>query len=161
MTEHMMRTTAINIFFLVILICLLGAPAVEAQSGGPYELTWTSVDAGGGAMTGVAYSLVSGIAQPEPGSTQSGGGYSLNGGIVDPGSSNQTASGGRPSSCRWSYAEMKCGAPFWCAALRATLVRGNMRTTRSARPITLTLLVAAETIVHLRIVERQEETQDA
>ena len=46
-------------------------------------------------MTGGAYSLISSIGQPEPGSTQSGGGYSLNGGIVDAGSPGQTAPGGQ------------------------------------------------------------------
>lgn len=65
---------------LAVLVSL--APAVRAQSGGPYELTWTTVDAGGGTLTGGAYSLVSMIGQPEPGAAAAGGGYTLTGGVV-------------------------------------------------------------------------------
>lgn len=82
-----------NILFLLIVICLLGSQAIDAQSGGGYELTWTSINAGGGEMTGGAYSLVSTIGQPEAGAMQSGGAYSLNGGVVDAGSSGQTTPG--------------------------------------------------------------------
>ena len=88
-----MRSTVTNILFLLIVICLLGSQAIDAQSGGGYDLTWTTIDAGGGSMNGGAYSLVSTIAQPEPGVTQSGGGYSLNGGVVDAGSSGMTPAG--------------------------------------------------------------------
>jgi hypothetical protein len=56
-------------------------PTALAQTGGPYELTWTTIDAGGGALTGGAYSLVSTIGQPEPGPGAGGGGYSLTGGM--------------------------------------------------------------------------------
>jgi hypothetical protein len=78
------------------IICLLVFVSVaQAQSGGGYELAWTSIDAGGGAMSGGAYSLTSNIGQPEPGVTQSGGGYSLNGGVVDAGASGGIAPGGQ------------------------------------------------------------------
>ena len=79
--------TVAGILITALVILTLLVPTVLAQSGGGYELTWTSIDAGGGAMTGGAYSLVSSIGQPEPGATQSGGGYSLNGGVVDAGGS--------------------------------------------------------------------------
>ncbi len=59
------------------------APTALAQSGGPYELTWTTVDAGGGALTGGVYSLVSTIGQAEPGPAANGGGYSLTGGVFN------------------------------------------------------------------------------
>ena len=76
-----------TMILISVLVLLLASSLVLAQSGGAYELTWTSIDAGGGAMTGGAYSLVSSIGQPEAGATQSGGGYSLTGGVVDAGGS--------------------------------------------------------------------------
>jgi len=90
-----MKNRLLLVSMLVVVMVLMTGAYVHAQSGGPYELTWTSNDAGGGAMTGGAYTLVSSIGQPEPGSTQSGGGYSLNGGTVDAGSPGQTAPGGQ------------------------------------------------------------------
>ena len=82
-------------FIALMLLCVLAFGSHEglAQSGGDYELTWTTIDAGGGSMNGGAYSLVSTVGQPEPGATQSGGGYSLNGGVVDAGSSGMTPAG--------------------------------------------------------------------
>lgn len=88
-----MKTDDHLFFTLVIDLagCLhLAGWAVNAQSGGDYELTWTTIDRGGGALTGGDYSLVSSIGQPEPGATQNGGEYSLNGGVVDAGNSGQT-----------------------------------------------------------------------
>jgi hypothetical protein len=67
---------------IVILAAFIAPiPTAHAQSGGPYDLTWTAITAGGGAMTGGAYSLVSTIGQPEPGPGAGGGGYSLTGGV--------------------------------------------------------------------------------
>lgn len=79
-----------TVILLSLLISLLASSLVLAQAGGDYELAWTSINAGGGVMTGGAYSLASSIAQPEPGETQSGGDYDLNGGVVDAGSSDQS-----------------------------------------------------------------------
>ena len=62
--------------------CAVFAPTAFAQSGGGYDLTWTSIAAAGGTLTGGAYSLVSTIGQPEPGAAASGGGYSLTGGVL-------------------------------------------------------------------------------
>lgn len=77
--------------FLALALCLtLGGSAVIAQSGGGYELTWTSIDGGGGALSGGDYSLISSIGQPEPGATQNGGAYTLNGGVVDAGTTGGT-----------------------------------------------------------------------
>ena len=69
-------------FALILLVLMLVPGSVNAQSGGGYDLSWTSVDAGGGTLTGGAYSLVSTIGQPEPGAAASGGGYSLTGGVL-------------------------------------------------------------------------------
>ena len=54
---------------------------VVAQSGGTYDLTWNTIDGGGGMFsTGVTYSLGGTIGQADAG-TMSGGTYTLNGGF--------------------------------------------------------------------------------
>lgn len=84
-----------RLIFILTVLTFLGTAGVYAQSGGPYELAWSSIDSGGGTMTAGAYGLTSAIGQPEPGATQSGGSYSLNGGVVDAGSAGQAAPGGQ------------------------------------------------------------------
>ena len=71
-----MKPNRILILALVAVLAALIAPtpAALAQSGGPYELTWTTIDAGGGTVTGGAYSLVSTIGKPEPGPAAGGAG---------------------------------------------------------------------------------------
>ncbi len=78
-----MKSSAFVGLLAVAALVLLGlsGPSVQAQSGGPYELTWTTIDAGGGTVTGGAYSLVSTIGQAEAGAAASGGAYSLTGGV--------------------------------------------------------------------------------
>jgi len=51
-----------------------------AQSGGVYDLTWNTIDGGGGTSTGGVYTLSGTIGQPDAG-TLSGGTYTLNGGF--------------------------------------------------------------------------------
>jgi len=68
------------VVIFVLFGLLLSTSSASAQSGGPYELTWTSVDAGGGTMSGGMYGLVSTIGQPDT-SPMSGGDYSLQGGF--------------------------------------------------------------------------------
>lgn len=55
------------------------APA-EAQSGGPYDLSWSTIDGGGGTSSGGAYAVSGTIGQADA-STLSGGDYSLAGGF--------------------------------------------------------------------------------
>ena len=52
-----------------------------ASSGGPYEISWYSVDGGGGTSQQGAYELTGVIGQCEAG-TASGGPYSLEGGFL-------------------------------------------------------------------------------
>ena len=59
-------------------LAMNGATAV-AQSGGTYDLTWNSIDSGGGTVMGGAYTLDGTIGQADAGSL-SGGSYTLNGG---------------------------------------------------------------------------------
>jgi hypothetical protein len=81
MTEHrtLARRTAV-LALLVVLVPLLTA-AANAQQGGPYELTWSTVD-GGGAMwsEGGSYVLGGTAGQADAG-TLTGGGYELRGGF--------------------------------------------------------------------------------
>ena len=88
----MKRPLAFGCLLVTVSVLLaLSAPSLRAQPAGPFALTGTSGFAGGGTITGSAYSLASSIGQPEPGPTQRGGGYTLNGGLVNAGSSGVPA----------------------------------------------------------------------
>ena len=63
---------------LVITACITAATSVFAQSvGGDFELTRTTIDAGGGNASGPDFELVGTIAQPEANGQQSSGGKFL------------------------------------------------------------------------------------
>jgi hypothetical protein len=69
--------------FIRCLIPLLGlgfAWAAQAQSGGGFDLTWFSIDGGGGVSTGGVYSVSGTIGQPDAGA-MTGGNFSLVGGF--------------------------------------------------------------------------------
>jgi hypothetical protein len=51
-----------------------------AQTGGDYDLSWNTVESGGGASTGGIYSLNGTTGQPDAG-VMSGGDFSLSGGF--------------------------------------------------------------------------------
>jgi len=71
-----------RVILIGLLLVLLGVGGVaSAQTGGGYDLTWWTVDAGGGAVSGGGYSLVGSIGQPDAGAMLSGGGYILEGGF--------------------------------------------------------------------------------
>ena len=81
MKRKLLLLTA-TFFALVVLVGQLAfhTHAVSAQSGGGYDLTWNTIDGGGGTSTGGAYTLSGTIGQPDAG-TLSGGVYTLNGGF--------------------------------------------------------------------------------
>jgi len=64
---------------MVLLAATLSVPALLAQSGGSYDLSWSTID-GGGVSSGGAYSLSGTIGQPDAGQL-AGGGYTLSGGF--------------------------------------------------------------------------------
>ena len=69
----------------IILIFLFGttgtAGTVQAQSGAGYNLSWWTIDAGGGQnFTGGAYTLSATVGQPDA-ATLNGSGYTLQGGF--------------------------------------------------------------------------------
>jgi hypothetical protein len=70
-----------------ILLCLLSGILVLsvglsalAQSGGGYDLAWSSIDGGGGVSTGGGYTLAGTAGQPDGGAL-AGGSYHLGGGF--------------------------------------------------------------------------------
>jgi len=68
------------VWMLLALLALLPALA-RAQSGGGYDLTWSTIDGGGYTWsTGSGYSLGGTVGQPDAG-VLSGGGYTLSGGF--------------------------------------------------------------------------------
>ncbi len=66
--------------FIITLALLCIATPLLAQSGGPYELTWSTIDGGGGSSSGGPYSLTGTIGQSDAGS-HTGGDYILAGGF--------------------------------------------------------------------------------
>ena len=65
----------------VALLSLLLLPlSSAAQSGGGYDLTWSTIDGGGGISSNGDYMLASTVGQPDAGAS-SGGGYTLDGGF--------------------------------------------------------------------------------
>lgn len=72
-----MNTRKVLSIALVLAAGLLLASAVLAQTGNGYDLTWWTVDGGGGTVSGSGYTLTGTAGQPEPGPALTGGGYTL------------------------------------------------------------------------------------
>ena len=64
----------------LLVICLLVALPTFAQTGGQYELSWSTIDGGGGQSSGGPYVLTGTIGQPDA-AYSSGGKYELLGGF--------------------------------------------------------------------------------
>jgi hypothetical protein len=69
----------VTIAVLLSVLFLLGIP-VFGMSGGPFEITWSTIDGGGQTSTGGSFSLTGTIGQADAG-MMSGGGYDLLGGF--------------------------------------------------------------------------------
>jgi hypothetical protein len=67
-------------FKTALVVLLLMSGSLLAMSGGPYELTWTTIDGGGGTGTGGQYTLTGTLGQPDTAYLE-GGGYTLIGGF--------------------------------------------------------------------------------
>ena len=65
---------------LVALMSILITSFAVAQTGGGFDLTWSTVDGGGGSSSGGDFSLSGTIGQADAGSL-SGGNFILNGGF--------------------------------------------------------------------------------
>jgi hypothetical protein len=70
-----------NMMLLAITVVLLTfSIPIQAQSGGPYVLQWSTIDGGGGVSSGGPYVLSATIAQPDAG-WMAGGTYEILGGF--------------------------------------------------------------------------------
>ena len=70
-----------TMLLLALVALLLLSSVARAQSGGGYDLTWSTVDGGGATWSeGGGYSLGGTVGQPDAG-VLSGGGYTLAGGF--------------------------------------------------------------------------------
>jgi hypothetical protein len=78
-----------------VLSALLGAGSAQAQSGGSYDLSWTTIDGGGATMSGGSYSLDGTTGQPDAGDLV-GGSYKVGGGFWGGGASTAATGVGRP-----------------------------------------------------------------
>lgn len=75
-------TLVLSLLSLALGVILTSALSLvaSAQAGGRYDLTWSSVDGGGGQSSGNGYTLNGTIGQSDSG-TLSGGDYILSGGL--------------------------------------------------------------------------------
>jgi hypothetical protein len=69
-----------QLVFTLVLVLILLASGV-ALAAGSYDLSWWTVDAGGGTSSGNSYTLSGTIGQPDAGTIASGGEYTLAGGF--------------------------------------------------------------------------------
>jgi hypothetical protein len=76
--EHVRRLK--RVVLVTVLLLMMASPA-HAQSGGGYDLTWSTVDSGGGMSINAGYTLHGSIGQPDAGVALGGGGYTLVGGF--------------------------------------------------------------------------------
>ncbi len=76
-----MRRAMILLWLALSLSLSLPASTALAQSGGPYDLTWNSVDGGGGSVSGDGYTLDATIGQPDAAVWAGSDGYTLAGGF--------------------------------------------------------------------------------
>ena len=66
--------------FLLHLIAFVAVAASGAAQAQPFDLSWFSIDGGGGTSSGGAYTVSGTIGQPDAGQL-AGGGYTLSGGF--------------------------------------------------------------------------------
>jgi hypothetical protein len=71
----------LTLSFLSAAVFLVTTLVASAQSGGPYDLSWYTIDGGGGTSSGGSYTLSGTIGQPDAGGPMVGGSYSLTGGF--------------------------------------------------------------------------------
>jgi hypothetical protein len=80
MGQICLKTLAHKAVIALLAICLLMAAPAFSQTGGPYDLSWNTIDGGGGTSTGGPYMLSGTIAQPDA-AYSAGGEHELLGGF--------------------------------------------------------------------------------
>lgn len=68
------------ILFVVVLFILSGAVAL-AQIGNGFDLSWSTIDGGGGTSTGDSFALAGTVGQSDASDAMTGGTYTLQGGF--------------------------------------------------------------------------------
>lgn len=111
---------------LLLIGILLPSPTAWAQSGGDYELEWSTVDNGGAISVGGDYALGGAMGQPDAG-TLSGGAYELSGGFW-------YIKTQHPNAAR--IVALLAQAPAWAGlAAAAALVLGVVLIRRRRQPV--------------------------
>ena len=76
------KVVIFDVLVLSLLACAqMGIADVLAQTGGPYDLSWSTVDGGGQASSGGTYWVGGTAGQPDAGDVLIGGGLELMGGF--------------------------------------------------------------------------------
>ena len=117
-----MRRIAIIAVLFAALVAVAGTAL--AQTGGGYDLTWSTVDGGGAVVTGGGYTLSGTAGQPDAG-LHVGGGFTLAGGFWPALGEAAPAAAAVPSVASWGLLAM--------AAL--LLVAMTLRTVRQSNRI--------------------------
>jgi hypothetical protein len=69
------------VLLVSIVLLIITVSIAAAQSGGGYDLTWSTIDGGGSESIGSSYTLVGTIGQLDAGPLMNGEGYLLTGGF--------------------------------------------------------------------------------
>lgn len=77
----MKQLTALTTAGALILALLIITSPVLAQIGNGYDLSWFTIDNGGGTSSDANFSVIGTIGQPEAGTTLTAGDYTLTGGF--------------------------------------------------------------------------------
>jgi len=76
-----MKRRVTRLSLVVLLAAFVLAPAVLAATGGTHDLSWWTVDGGGGTVASGGYTLNGTIGQPDAGTVLTSGSYALTGGF--------------------------------------------------------------------------------
>jgi hypothetical protein len=86
--KHVAVTGRFGRLAAIALFLTVSAVAVRVQAGGAvalpgagYDLSWFTIDSGGGTASSGHYTMTGTAGQPEPGAALQGGGYVLTGGF--------------------------------------------------------------------------------
>ncbi len=69
------------IAYVVAIMVTAGAVALGTGGGGDFDLSWNTIDGGGGSSTGGGFELAGTIGQPDAGPVMTGGKFVLRGGF--------------------------------------------------------------------------------
>ena len=126
-----MNTRKVLSIALVLVAGLLLVSGVLAQTGNGYDLTWWTVDGGGGTVSGSGYTLTGTAGQPEPGPALTGGGYTLYSGFWPGG-------GEAPPVCEHPLIGVSVGGPSSGETGENLTFTASITSSNATPPITYT-----------------------